>query len=393
LFNFSGSSQVDNGDRIHVYQVSAKNRLLIEHNNGFYYGDFGDQDSTGTLQTFNVQGSILNMAHSPGVGGEVFLAFDNTQNTLSIVKFDDGATTPVAGLTLVTASSALIPTPKQNFPVKGTITPIDYANDDYLFALEYTVDGQVYTLWAGHAHGQSVDANTFTKIGANVGVDMEPYAITHDVGTMYLWSHPSPDGPPQGPAPLYVMDIPSWKLTQTQNYQPPDSGTAFYVPFTVGLSTPGNSDITFIEGDLQNQNATPRMHSARVQTSALATMDPQTIPYAVTDINSLPFNKGTTHWSSYQSEDDWIAASRPLQDNTVGVNFVWVDSLGRLRANLALNDGGSGFPTADLVNTIDVTFTSQPTPVFTGIRAAWIEGQTSQNNPKVISASGSCIAN
>jgi len=388
-FSFQNQTQISDGDRTMVLTIAQKNRLFIQSYNNIYYADFNDNDSTATLQQFSFQGQILNSTHvQQGTSGEtIFLVWDQNQSSLSTIKWPDtpGAA-PVVGLTLVSTASLLGGTISNILPIKGTITALDVTNDDYVFAMQYSFDGNTFNLYAGHAQGVPCDANTYRKIDVSGGSDFNMQSISHDQTTMFVWLTPGGNNQsPQGPALLY--SIPIGSLTPTGQPRALAPQTGLYAPFAFAAGAPGTTDIAFVEGDLNNPNQTPILHAQSMQTSALATFDPKNVPGGNVAFPALTFNKGVSHWNPFPTEDEWVGAGRTL--NGTGANLLWFDSKGNARAIIAQTDGGGGFP-GGLVNSIDMTFQGPPTQVFTNIRVAWTAGQGNQISPKVYSAAGSC---
>jgi hypothetical protein len=315
----------------------------------------------------------------------MFLTFDSNLKVLGTMTFDDGAAVPVVGPTLV--DSSLFP-PTNGSNVKGTIDVLDSTQQDFVFAVQTTTDGTNYALWVGHArNGNTVGTSTFTKIDSNLNPDLPSESIAHDATNAYFAWPPSAGGAPTGPAPIYTMNIQTWALTNTNKLEP-DAG--FYLPFAAKSGSPGNVDLSYLQGDITNQNAVPQFYTKGVPATNVNTFNPATLPGYPIDFTTLPVNKGVSHWTVFPSEDDMIAAGRPLKDNVAGVNILWFDSLGRARAIISESDGGGGFPST-LVNTVDMTFAQgAPTVVLAGFRIAWIQGQGNQQNPLTFSALGQC---
>jgi len=386
---------VSDGDRTIVLTIPQKNRVFIQTYNFIWYADFNDNDQTATLQQFSFQGQILNSTHvTQGTSAEtIFAVYDqngaNGHGTLSTITWPDTpGSPPVAGLVLVPDFSQVGGTPVTNtLPIKAAITALDITNNDYIFAMQYSLDGNTFNLYAGHAHGQPTDASSFKKVDASGGPDFNMQTISHDQQTMFVWLTPGGNNQsPQGPAPLYSIDIGTLQAPQPRLLQPT---SGLYAPFAFAAGSPGTTDTAFIEGDLNNPNQTPIMHTQAMQTSAIGTFDPSKVPGAQVAFSSLPFNKGVSHWTTFQTEDEWVGAGRTL--NGPGANILWFDSKGNARALMTQTDGGNGFPGSP-INSIDMTFQGPPTQVFTNIRVAWTEGQGNQNNPKVFSAAGACTS-
>jgi hypothetical protein len=333
----------------------------------------------------------MNSTHVNGpTPGTIFIVWDSNSGAFSYVKWLDVANAaPAVGSTLVTTTK-LGGTPLNNFPVKGAITAIDLQADDIIFALEYTFDAQGQTFQLASGHFKAGSLYGFNTLDTNQGPDLNAQMISHDQNEAYFWMQPGSNGGnvPNGPAPLYVVDIPNWAKSSTVQLQPT---SGFYVPFAVANGGVGNTDIAFLEGDLSNQNAVPIIHSQSIPTNTLTTFKASTVPGGQVPISGLTFNKGVQHWWSYPSEDVFIGAGRPLNNGAPGVNIIWFDSKGNARALIQESDGGGGFP-AVAVDSVDMTTTGPPNLVISSIRAAWIEGQGQQQNPKVISMAGNCQA-
>jgi hypothetical protein len=397
------AAQVGQGDRIYVYPLAQNGmfRLLITANSTLFYADFHDNDNTVALNSFPVGGGsggyIVSTVRYPAgaqtsVGtGTAFLTVQQNAGVTSIatVLFPDANSVPVVGPTVIDASNWNLPSSLNNN--QGTLEVLDATAGEFLVVFEYIDSTSTDYLLATHPKNGETPVVKLSS-GAN-GSGGSQYAIAHDSSHAYvLWNPPSSSGPPSGPMPLYTLDLLTMNPQGSPRQLGPDSG--FYQPFAfIGSpTTAGSTDLAFIQADLNQQTILPVLHAGQVKMTDLGTFDPGAVPGATLTLDQLTFNKGNARWSAYPTPtgDQFLTASRPINDGVPGMNFLWLDTQGRLRSAMSETDGAAGWPTT-IVNTADAILVGTPALGFATVRIAWSEGQTSTQGPPVYSMAGNCL--
>ncbi|HSQ64049.1 MAG TPA: hypothetical protein VLM85_12575 [Polyangiaceae bacterium] len=389
VFDDAGTTQTNNGDHPTIYPLASNQyRLLLSGYNGFYYTDFFDNDSSRTFQRFNYGQNAAFISSTRYTGGTIFMVYEN--GGLSVVKFPDGASTPVAGLQLVNQGS-FSPLWNNQYHIVGTLDVVNAATDDYMFAIEYTTDGTNYEIAFGHATGSPTSLTTVTTLTAPQ--DIPQYALVHDANHAYLFTAPpGSNGPPTGPGVIYsfLPSTPSSFTSHQVSLGNDDAG--FYMPFAMTESIqPPFVDLATFSADLGQQTVLPVLTAARLQASDLTTFAAAAWPTVSIQPSLIPVNKGNMHWQQFSGEDEFVAVSRPINDGVPGMNLVWLDSLGRARVLLS-TDGGANFPST-LINAADLTFVSQPAVAYAQFEIAWVEGQGNNlSAPPTYAAKGTCTS-
>ncbi len=400
--DLDGGASIGDSPQILVYSLtSGQFRIIVQGYDKLLYADFSNNESQPIhFKALPLTNSwVMSVARYPAgpqsPPGTAILVAARGAGTppdiaIQIVRFDDSAPGPTAPLTLVDGSAGVLPTGLDSQSLGGTVEVVDAAMNDYLLAIKYrTAPNGPYTLAGAHIRGASAHPKV---IDTNLPrTDDLAYAIAHNATNAWvILFPPSANGPPTGPMPLYKLNFADMSNVSVRQLAPP---SGFYAPFAMTTSSsPGTVDIAFLEADLNQQVKLPVFHVGQIKMSDLDTFDPAKVMGPEVALAQLTFNKGVSSWQTFAAPagDHFLSSSRPLNDGTPGVTFLWIDSSGRLRTSVAAMDGGSGWPTT-LVGSIGVTLNGAPAASFAQVRFAWVEGQGGNVNPPIFSMGGTCL--
>lgn len=144
------------------------------------------------------------------------------------------------------------------------------------------------------------------------------------------------------------------------------------------LARTGNVGIAFLEADLSQTTIAPAFYVGTVAPSVLSTLVPSSDLKVTTvaSVGDLPINGSSYHWESFTSpvaSDNLIAVGSVFPGNN-GLNFIWWDSAGNVRAK---NTGtASFFYSASSSYAIlggDATFNGAPFPALGGLEVVYVQ--------------------
>ncbi|HXX69506.1 MAG TPA: hypothetical protein VEK07_20145 [Polyangiaceae bacterium] len=142
-------------------------------------------------------------------------------------------------------------------------------------------------------------------------------------------------------------------------------------------SSPGNVGLVFLEANLTVQNVTPLFYVGALPPSQMTTLDPSSdLPAtALSGISDIPINAAAYHWESFASPfaSDNMLGVGPVFTTGAGLNFLWWDASGALRARST--SASALFADAGVILGGDVTFTSAPFPALGQFEAVFLVAQ------------------
>lgn len=143
------------------------------------------------------------------------------------------------------------------------------------------------------------------------------------------------------------------------------------------LPSTGNIGLVFLEANLTVQNVVPLFYVGSLPASQVATLDPSTdLPVTtLSSISDIPINSAVYHWESFSSPvaSDNVLGVGPVFTTSAGLNFLWWDGSGALRARST--NASALFADAGVVLGGDVTFNSAPFPALGQFEVVFLVAQ------------------
>lgn len=162
------------------------------------------------------------------------------------------------------------------------------------------------------------------------------------------------------------------------------------------LPSTGNIGLAFLEANLTVQNVAPMFYVGSVPTSRMAMLDPNSdlAATALDTISDVPINSAVFHWESFSTPiaSDNMLGVGPVFNTGAGLNFLWWDASGTLRARNT--SSAALFPNAGVILGGDVTFTGAPFPALGQFEAVYLTAQSDSSTlTDVYAMQFQCTAN
>jgi hypothetical protein len=335
-------------------------------------------------------GNVLKVRRYPG--GLAALVEQNVTDAgfssqeLAVYTLDDSATAWSAGTVLT--SNGILQQCANRF--EGDLVVINAAQGDFLAEIEFESCGNPPTtthaamrtaspmpaIWPLPPQNQEADAG-----------DAGPPPQSFDIGalitsgtTVYSLTNPSGNG---GPSPgigsaLFTSSATALNQVTTRELALVNTSDLMQGLSMSLLSRTGNIGVAFLEADLSQTTIAPSFYVGSVAPSVMATLVPSSDLKATTvaSVGDLPINGASYHWESFASpvaSDDLIAVGSVFPGNN-GLNFIWWDSAGNVRAK---NTGTSSFfysaSSAYAILGGDATFSGTPFPALGGFEVVYVQ--------------------
>ncbi len=229
---------------------------------------------------------------------------------------------------------------------------------------------------------------------APTGIEWVEDSFATSGGEVYVLANPRTNGPPNpGTAPfLFKSDRNMGSATTT--ILPLRQGGADAGEFMLatvmsnGLGA-GTASLAFLQAALFNTTSVPTFLVGSVPTSGLTGLRPSAdlaatpfVSDAGPSLAEVPIDKGRSHWERFAgtpASENLLAVSRRLNDDK-GINFVWWDGKGRVRAKRA---GAAGFLADRSVLRADSTFVDRPVALFANLALVWTEANAADASAPV----------
>lgn len=351
---------------------------------------FGDGNSQVSDSPIPEQGNVLALARYPG--GIAALVTENLN--------DAGSSTPVLDVYTIADSASAWTGPVvliNGAPLQtcinrmsGALWVLDATSQNYLYDFAYQTCGNPPTTM--HLAGQTTSPaamwpmpleNMLEADGGDAGVTVDAAAGFNFGGIAAAM--PATSG---GPAPVYSLanagsngpapGIGSTLFRSTiqdlgsvSEVELPLANPA-YLMQTLSIQTlasSGDIGLVFLEANLTVQNVVPLFYVGTVTPSQMASLDPSAdLPVTtLSGISDIPINSAAYHWESFAAPaapvpSDNLLAVGPVLTTAAGLNFLWWDSSGALRAR---NTSSTAlFADAGPIIAGDMTFNSAPFPAL-----------------------------
>lgn len=378
----------------------------------------GSVTHTFTFQTgggsHNVQDAVLNTGHvfaAKSYPGGIVALFDGSvpvdgggsTQAILISKLADGSLTWSAPLA-VTDPGEMDCTNRRG----ATFQVIDAAMDEYLLAFSYTAQtgpgcaGGNPRVFGRHIKGSTGTSHEWAfppsdlpdDAGGQGGLDFPSDGIAV-VGTdVFVIANAGGGGGPNGGGPtLFKSTLPMTSATL--------SSFALKVPTdfmeSVGIApglTAATANLGFLEADINSGTSLPEMYIGQTTGPALTTLNPSASLGVTTlaGLNDLIVDKSTYHWNDFTTGggSENLLGIGPRVNSHIGVNFLWWDAKGRVRAQ---HTGAGDLLHGEFVYGADIAFNQAPFTVLADFELVFMKDDpdAGANAIDVIAADIACV--
>jgi hypothetical protein len=198
------------------------------------------------------------------------------------------------------------------------------AGNDYFFAFSaQDPTNQTYSLQVGRAKGAPAKP-------INVASSPNPFetlAMLHVSGKVYIFASGDPT---KGGAVAYTVADDGSPLSSGGPRALSESSAVPVLLFDASNAPGGGSNFAFVELDTASSTALATFRVGNILDAHVDTFLPHALPQAtiINDASLLPVDKGTARWLG----DDFIAVGRGSPATFPGLNFLWINAQGQVRA-------------------------------------------------------------
>ncbi|MEO6575678.1 MAG: hypothetical protein ABIP89_17640, partial [Polyangiaceae bacterium] len=289
----------------------------------------------------------------------------------------------------------------------ATFQILDAASDDYLIVFTFStggggscpvagdprIFGRHFHSGAGTSFEWPMPATALPDAGSN-GLDLPSQAMAVVGPDVYVMANPSGGGGPAGTPTLFksVIDMHAATLSTFPLKSPTDF--MFALTLTSGLP-PGSVDLGFLEADLGSGTVQPDMYVGQAGAANLTTLVPHSglTTTTLAGLNDIIVDKASYHWNNFgaPSNTENMLGIAPTVNTHIGLNFMWWDTQGRVRAQ---HTGATGnLLPGTLVYSADIAFTQPPFAVLADFELVFLkdDADAGANAIDVVATDISCI--
>jgi hypothetical protein len=323
---------------------------------------------------------------SPDAAGEP------NANVLQVFKLADSSNTWSAPVSLANMGSSCTNRIEGRFVVNSALT------DDYYGELTFQNCAGTMTTHTVGRYENGVGAPGFWQLppenmeladGGSVPPPSDAGPPAFDLAGLavsgngiYAMTNPSGNNGPDPGIGAVVYTAPASLAGGASPYEMPlvDPADIMQGLSITSLASTGGLGFGILEANLSSQTVTPIIYTGSVPGSKLASLNPATDLHSTTlaSISDLPINNATYHWESFVTNppsDNFLAVGSVFPNNN-GLNFIWWDGVGDVRAQKTNLSSFFYFDpsTAGLgIYGGDVTFSSSPLPAIAGFELVFIQ--------------------